>query len=167
MLKKICLILICILSLLFIGCTMLNNNSAPEIIGKKMVLTKNLDIAKNNKKFTFSKKEPVYFLLTSNIIIPKINYNIIGTIKKGTFLIIKNIYSYTINFENGISFNNTEILNGEYKGLIINASNLIENYWDKKTQKWQTIFNPAYAVEATPENIAKIEKDIEEENQRK
>lgn len=140
-----------------------------NLVNHDFILVKDLEFAKLNKKIINSKKASKYFILTEKIIIPKSKYKIVGKLQKGTRIKFKNAYTYVAHIDaNGLSFYTAEILNGENKGLIFSPSGILEDIWvDKANLKSQKIFNPLYAVEATPENVARIEKELEEEKQKK
>jgi hypothetical protein len=138
-----------------------------NLVDKKFILIKNIYIAK--QKHNLLPKEPKIFILTPKIVISKSNYEIVGKLTKGTNLKFKNVYTYIANIDaNGQTFYTAEVVDKKNKVLIVETSGILENIWiDRANLKSQKRFDPAYAVEATPENIAKIEKEIEEEKQRK
>ena len=128
-----------------------------NIIGKELILVNNVFLIKKDKNITPSKKEPNYFITLN-----KKDRNIQGLVFKGTKLKCKNVYTYYANFEaNGETFYIVEILDGNFKGVILSAYGTILK--TSKDKNFSDEFNPQYALEATPENIARIEKEIAEE----
>lgn len=164
-LNKILLVLIVIIICVFnFGCAILKEYQTHEMLGKEFVLKKNCNLIETSNNV---KKEPKYFLTYKNNV--QRDFKIFEILPAGTKLRINEMYSYAKSFlaPNTLGFNRTEVLSeGKYKGLIVDSNGILETYWDKEQQKARERLNYEYVVEATPENIAKIEKEIEEEKQK-
>jgi hypothetical protein len=169
--KKLIIVLVFLGLNCFLGCAF---SPFPRLIeapykiydnvrGKEFVIVQDMNVWQKKEQATPSKKEPKYIIMPkdkSNEICEKI----VDILPKYTKLKFISEYSYGTSFS-GSGFVCAEVLTGQHKDMIVEP--YVFTPMDYNNSNYTKQFNSSYALEATPENIAKIEKEIADENNKK